>query len=414
MRNLFKKTVIVLVGIFILTAVPAWAQENTEEVNLYMFWMQGCPHCGHEIEFLQSLDEKYEWLSIYVFEVSSSRANAKLMELAAQKLGVFVSGVPFTIIGDEVVSGFLNAETTGKEIEKLVLENKVKNIDIVGELLAKAEETAQPTPSSTVTPTVAPAVVEEEKPEDVLVHLPIIGEIDWRKTSLPVFTGLVAILDGFNPCAMWALVFLISLLLGMQDRRRMWLLGSVFILTSAVVYYLILAAWLNLFLVWGYLFWMRLLIGVIAVGLGIYQLKSFVKTKSGVCEVSQGNMREKVLESLKLMVQQRFLGVALLGVALLGAVVNLIEFACSAGLPAVYTNILSLAGLSGWQYYAYLLLYVIIFMLDDLAIFIAAMMTLKVTGVGTKYAHYTKLVGGMLMVAVGVLLIFKPEWLMMG
>jgi hypothetical protein len=105
---------------------------------------------------------------------------------------------------------------------------------------------------------------------------------------------------------------------------------------------------------------------------------------------------------------------ALGGIIVLAFLVNLVELVCSAGLPAIYTQILALNNLANWQYYFYIFLYVFFFMVDDLLIFIVAMVTLKMTGLSTRYARYSHLIGGILMIIIGILLIFKPEWLMFG
>ena len=105
---------------------------------------------------------------------------------------------------------------------------------------------------------------------------------------------------------------------------------------------------------------------------------------------------------------------ALVGIVVLAFAVNLVELICSAGLPAVYTQVLFLSNLARWQYYFYILFYIFIFMLDDLLIFFIAMTTLRLTGLTTKYSRWSHLIGGILMLIIGLLLIFKPEWLMFG
>jgi hypothetical protein len=103
-----------------------------------------------------------------------------------------------------------------------------------------------------------------------VLKLPVFGEISLARVSLPILTVMLAAVDGFNPCAMWALVFLISLLVGLRDRFRMWVLGGIFIITSGAVYYLFMAAWLNLLLFFGMLFWIRLAVGLLALSGGAY------------------------------------------------------------------------------------------------------------------------------------------------
>ncbi len=168
---------------------------------------------------------------------------------------------------------------------------------------------------------------------------------------------------------MWVLIFLISMLLGMKDRKRMWILGTAFIISSAFVYFLFMAAWLNLFLFLGFLIWIRIIVGLFATGVGIYNIREFFINKNAECKVTGNEKRRKTLEKIKGITQRKELLIALFGIILLAFAVNLIEAICSAGLPAIYTQILSLSNLPLWQYYLYILLYLFIFMIDDLIVF---------------------------------------------
>ncbi|MGB6882259.1 MAG: hypothetical protein WBD86_03140 [Microgenomates group bacterium] len=244
--------------------------------------------------------------------------------------------------------------------------------------------------------------------------LPIIGTIQTANLSLPLLSVVIGLLDGFNPCAMWTLFFLISLLLSMKDKRRMWILGTVFIITSAFVYFLFLSAWLNFFLILGFLFWIRIIIGLVALGAGIYNLRDYYVNREGACKVTGSEKRRKTFDKLKSIAHERKFILALGGIILLAFAVNLIELVCSAGLPAIYTQILSLNTLSTWQYYSYILIYIFFFMLDDLFVFAVAMITLHAIGIQSKYARFSRLIGGILMLIIGALLLFKPEFLMFG
>jgi hypothetical protein len=200
----------------------------------------------------------------------------------------------------------------------------------------------------------------------------------------------------------------------MNDRKRMWILGSTFIISSAVVYFLFLSAWLNLFHFLGFIIWVRITIGLVALGAGGYYLYDFVKNRSGGCSVMGDERRQKIFDKIKNITQRKEFLLALGGIIALAFAVNLVELICSAGLPAVYTQILSLSDLNSWQYYGYLLLYILVFMLDDLFVFFTAMITLQATGIQSKYSHFSHLVGGALMLIIGLLLLFKPELLMFG
>lgn len=232
--------------------------------------------------------------------------------------------------------------------------------------------------------------------------------------SLPALTVVMGFLDGFNPCAMWALLFLISLLLGMKDRKRMWILGGTFIAASALVYFLFMAAWLELILFLGFIIWVRAAIALIAVAGGSWNLWKFFAKKGDSCDVAGAQKRQKIFGRMKDLVMGKGFFLALVGIVALAFSVNLIELVCSAGLPAVYTQVLAMNGLAAWQYYSYILLYVLIFMTDDLFVFFVAMTTLRLVGITTKYQKFSYLIGGALMVLIGLLLFFRPEWLTFG
>lgn len=397
---------------FVIQTPPATAQEvigNLESqttplpnqtVVLDLYYGKGCPHCRDAKAFLDTLKETYPNLEVRTFEVYHNLDNQLKMQKEAARLSTEARGVPFMVIGDTFIAGFQSEETTGAYIISLI-EN-------------------QPTTHNQGTETteaVEKSVDENKEPQKTAqpsIEVPFIGEVTSDSFSLPVFTILIAVIDGFNPCAMWTLLFLISLLLGMKDKKRMWLLGTVFIVTSAAVYFLFLSAWLSFFSFFGYLRWLQLAIGALALGSGVYYLKDFWTNKEGVCKVTGNERRQHVFAQLKAFTQKKQLAIALLGIIFLAIAVNLVEVICSAGLPAIYTQVLSMSELPAWQYYLYLLLYIVVFMIDDLFVFFTAMITLKAVGVESKYARFSHCIGGIVLLLIGFLLIIKPELLMFG
>jgi hypothetical protein len=257
---------------------------------------------------------------------------------------------------------------------------------------------------------------EEGDPQTIKV--PFFGEVDLSKMSLPVLTITLAALDGLNPCAMWVLLFLITLLLNTRSRKRMWLIGGTFIIASGIIYYLILTAWLNLFLAVSYVNITRILIGIFALGVGVWQLKNFITSNPRMCKVlgisSTIERRLKIKERAGEIATSPLTWAMIGGLILLALGVNLIEFFCSAGLPAIYARILALNQISALNHYLYLLLYTFVFMLDDLIIFSLAVVTLTKVGFTEKYNYWATLIGGLLILILGLLLIFKPELLMFG
>jgi hypothetical protein len=126
------------------------------------------------------------------------------------------------------------------------------------------------------------------------------------------------------------------------------------------------------------------------------------------------NPKHLGLDRIKEFVHSRKFWLALGGIVMLAFAVNLVELICSAGFPVVYIQVLSLTPLPFWQYYLYLLGYIFFYMLDDMIVFVVAMITLQMLGVGAKYKQACNLVGGVLMLIIGILLIFKPEALLFG
>ena len=396
MLKLFTKTFFILFLLLLLLPKPSLAQET--KINLYFFWAKGCPHCSREKDFLKTLQQKYPQIEVKSFEIATNPDNAKLLQKVGEKLNADVTSIPFTVVGEHYFVGFYTAETTGKTIEDAVTcALKSGCPDIVGHLITPLTPESQPQKPKTLPET---------------LKLPLFGNIRTKNLSLPALTFFIALLDGFNPCAMWTLLFLISLLLGMHDRKRMWILGGSFIAASGFAYFLFLTAWLNLLLFLGFIFWIRILIGLVALGAGAYNLRDFIVNKEGGCEVTGDEKRQKIFEKLRKISQQKQFLLALGGIILLAFAVNLVELVCSAGLPAIFTQILTLNKLPGWQYYLYLLFYILIFMLDDLIVFFVAMVTLQAIGIESKYARASRLIGGILMLLIGLLLLFKPELLM--
>ena len=398
-----KRLLVVLFGLFLWMGLSGRVLAG--EVGVYFFWGEGCPHCTKEKVFLDKLEREYEEVRVYEFEITRNQANVMLLQEMARDLEVEVAGVPFTVVGRDYWIGYQSEATTGKEIEAAVIGLIEEEGEVIGDERGKVEEDVDD----------GVGVTEERVDKDgASIEVPILGRLEIEGLSLPVLTVVMAVLDGFNPCAMWTLLFLISLLLGMENRRRMWILGVTFVATSAGVYFLFLSAWLNLFLFVGMVGWIRSLIGLVAVAAGAYYLWDFCVNREGGCGVMGDEKRQKVFEKLRgIVLRQRF-WMALMGIVLLAVAVNMVELVCSAGLPAVYTQILSMSELSSWQYYTYLVFYVLIFMLDDLFVFFTAMITLRAVGIESKYARYSHLVGGVLMLILGLLLWFKPEVLMFG
>ncbi|MFA5127132.1 MAG: hypothetical protein WC465_04035 [Patescibacteria group bacterium] len=427
MKLIVKKTLGALLFVLSFSAQAVFAQNIP--VNVYFFYGDGCPHCARERQYLLDvLKGKYPNLQIYEYEIYNSQENALLLQKTAEKLGVGVDGVPFLVISDNHFVGYadgISPQMIEQQVKQCSLEKcpdpissivGINNLEfqekkMAGDITGGQNKAESPNDDQILPDNTSKPIKE---PTEKNIKLPLFGEINILNFSLPILTITMGALDGFNPCAMWTLLFLISLLLGMQNRKRMWILGTVFIIASALVYFLFMSAWLNLILFLGFVIWIRIVIGLLAIFGGGYSLKEFLFNKESGCKVAGNEKRQEVFKRMKLAIQQNSLWLAMGGIIILAFAVNLVELICSAGLPAVYTQVLALNQMVGWQYYLYILLYIFFFMLDDLFIFFVAMITLEMVGVTTKYARISRLIGGLVMLLIGLMLIFRPEWLMFG
>ncbi|MEW6687682.1 MAG: hypothetical protein AB1452_01200 [Pseudomonadota bacterium] len=370
-------------ALFLALLAFAAACQPPERVEVTLFWAIGCPHCEREIDFLKRLEAEEPRLRVHYLEVSRDAANRRAFAAAVRRIALEEPAVPLALVGDAALAGYESDATTGAELRR-----------VIGECLARG----------------CPSTIGAVMPREVSV--PFIGTLALASLSLPVLTAVLGAIDGFNPCAMWVLVFLIGLLVGMQDRLRMWTLGTAFIAGSALVYFLFMAAWLNFLLFLGAVAWVRAAVALVALGGGTYYLREYFRNPGAACPVTAPQARRRVFESLRKLATERRFWLALTGILALAFAVNLVELLCSAGIPAVYTQVLALSDLPAWQYYAYLALYILVFMLDDLFVFVVAMKTLQITGVTTSYSRFSHLAGGAVLLAIGALLLLRPGWLM--
>jgi thiol-disulfide isomerase/thioredoxin len=406
MINKLLKTLFTILLFFLTIALfgeKSFVQAQ-ESVYLTIFYSDVCPHCADEKIFLEKLENKYDFLTVRQYKVSKY---SELFGQVSHRLGKTAAAIPFTVIGDEAIIGYLNDKTTGAQIEEMIIRHShVGCNDVVGAVL-KEHGLAEEVISGEV------CDPGEDSKEGLNITLPVFGQINSASVSLPILTIMIGFLDGFNPCAMWVLLFLLSLLINMRDKRKLWLLGSTFIFVSGIVYFLFLTAWLNVFLFLGFIPMVRIIIGLVAIVSGIMHLRDYQQNRTG-CKATNKEKRQKTFQKIQTIVHTKSFWLALFGIITLAVSVNMLELVCSAGLPAIYTQVLTLANLPIWQYYAFLLLYVLIFIIDDLVIFIIAVKTWHTIGVSGKFSRFSSLIGGIIILLLGILLIFQPNWVMFG
>lgn len=392
----FLKNIFLSLTFFFLMLTNVSAQDK---VTLYLFHGDGCPHCAEEKEFLNELQKKYDELNVVLYEVWHDDENSSLMNEVKEKLNQQNPYVPFTVVGENTLVGFNSSM-------KSLLEDMVKTCieeectDVVS-LIQNGEDVEE--------------ILSAKDKDSKTITIPFLGRVDSAKVSLPILSIILGFIDGFNPCAMWVLLFLIGMLIGNKDKKKLLLLGCLFLGTSALVYALFMVSWLKIVLTMEQVGMIRFLIAIVAIigaGWNLYSYYQSIQKETG-CQVVNSTKRKKIMTKIKKFVGEKNIILASIGIIALAISVNFIELACSAGWPLVFTEILALHKLNAGSYVFYIFLYILFYLLDDLIIFLVAVFTFKITGISNKYSKYSHLIGGILMLIIGILMLFKPEWLML-
>ncbi|HCJ32413.1 MAG TPA: hypothetical protein DHV70_05960 [Firmicutes bacterium] len=414
---------LIVFAVFLLLPVSAKADEKV--INIHLFYGNGCPHCAAEEEFLSDYLKDRTDVKLYKYEIWYDSHNQELLSKVQKEMGTTnKNGVPFTVIGKKTIVGYADGVTDEqiKDAINYYLNNDYR--DYAGEItgkVKKAEVKEDITKDESKTEDKKENKIEkaddtkDSDQTDENVTVPVLGKINAKKVSLPILAVVLGFVDGFNPCAMWILIFLITMLFNMKDRKKMWILGLTFILTSGIVYLMFMLAWLNLATFISKIAFIRLLIAVIALVVGLINVYKYIdslKKKDEGCDVVDKKDRKKIMEKIISITHEKKFIIALLGIMVLAASVNIIELMCSIGIPLLFTQILAMNNLSTFSYMIYMFIYIFFFLIDDIVIFVISMVTLKVTGLSTKYTKYSHLVGGIIMLIIGLLLIIKPELLM--
>ena len=401
-----KKYIVLLIAIlsFIIPLrVKALSVSYNYPETIYLFYGEECPHCEALMKYLDELlqDEKYKNVNFEKYEVWHDKDNAKKLSDIGEILEVNATGVPYLIIGRNVIVGY--SEGMNTEIENII------NYYIEGNYYDPAGDYLHDRNTENL------KKLKYEKENKDEYDVPILGKINAKSVSLLLVSIVIGAVDGFNPCAMWILLFLLSLLISTKDRKKMWVLGLTFILTSGLVYLLFMVSWLNVAKHTSEIVFVRYLIGVFALIFGLVNVYRYLKQrkeKDVGCDVTDAAKKRKIMDRIRNILNENKMLLAVLGIILLAISVNLIELLCSLGLPVMYTEMLGLNDLSSFQYGFYMFIYLLFFLIDDLIIFFIAMKTLKLKGISNKYMKYSHLIGGTIMLLIGILMILKPSWLL--
>jgi hypothetical protein len=248
-------------------------------------------------------------------------------------------------------------------------------------------------------------------PQEEVIEVPVFGQLRLSQLGMPALTLVVGLVDGFNPCAMWVLLFLLSILVNLQSRTKILAVAGTFVAISGLAYYAFMAAWLQVFMLLPHLEKLQIALGTLAIGIGFVHVKDFFAFKKGLTLSIPESAKPGIYARVRRIVNAENLTAAIIGASLLAVLVNLIELLCTAGLPALYSNILALQGYPAWLNYAYLGLYNLAYMFDDMLMVAIVLVTMSKHKLQETQGRWLKLVSGAAIGVLGLVMIFKPQWL---
>ena len=413
--NKMKLKTLILSGffgiVFLIAPFANAVEQPADIVRIEVFEREDCGHCRDEKEFLNELTKERGDLIVTYHNIGEREHKKHFIQLT--ELEGIPKVTPITIIDAVILQGFDTEETTGKKIKALIDNAKGKPQYTFEEFIAAGGSSQIVTDAGTCS-------IEGEVLEcgvqavDYWVTIPFIGPVDVSKYSLPTLSLILGFVDGFNPCAMWVLVMFLAILAEAGSRRRMFEMAGIFIFAEAVMYYLILNVWMT---TWDFVGMDRIvtpIVGLIAIGAGGYFLYLFYK-KDTACKVGSLERKRRTHEKIKGYALAPMTIMVALGILGLAFSVNIIEFACSVGIPQTFTKILDLSYLNWAGKQLYNALYILMYMIDDLIIFGIALYSFDRIGLTThKYTRASHFIGGIIMVILGFILLTNPTLLIFG
>ncbi len=421
MRRRFLTLFVLLGALLGLTTAPANASPATqgnEPVTIYFFWGDGCPHCAEAEPFLAGLTQRFPGVQVRDFEVWYHEENQDLLIRMAAKFGFEPTAVPTIFIGDRYWVGYAR-DPIGKEIEAHVGACLLSGCPDAGAGIFS------PAPTPTAVPVTAPAPVGQQPlpaapaaPEPAptaparssTLTLPLIGSVDLGTQSLALSTAIIAFVDGFNPCSLWVLSVLLALTLHTGSRKKVLIIGLVFLTVTSLVYVLFIAGLFTMFTVVSFAGWIRVVVALLALFFAAVNIKDYFWYKEGLSFTIADDKKPGLYRSMRRVLNAGDSLPALIGATVvMSAGASLVEFSCTAGFPVLWTNLLVSQAVAPLTFILLLALYMLIYQVDELAIFLAAVFSLRASRLEEKHGRILKLIGGTLMLTLAAVMLINPN-----
>lgn len=419
-----RKTFIVglIISLFWIVLNPGFAAANLKEdksvantvvtqaeenVVIYFFWGEGCPHCAQAKPYLESLAQENPSIELYTFEIYNSEENQVLFGKVCEVYGFSPRYVPTIFMGDRYWEGW--SDSIQMDVAATAEGCLTSGcLDKASGLVSTEPQTIEPTFTPVVSATETPDPIATESPK--AVKLPLIGDIDLSHQSLFLSTLLIAFVDGFNPCSVWVLSMLLAITLHTGSRKKIIIIGLVFLTVTAGIYALFIAGLFTVLTVVSFVGWIQVLVALVALFFSLVNIKDYFWYKEGVSFTISDEKKPGIYQKIRKVIDAGDSLWGLIGgTIVLAAGVSLVEFTCTAGFPVLWTNLVASQNAPMLTFALLLLVYMMVYQLDELGIFFAAVFTLKASKLEEKHGRILKLIGGVLMFTLAIVMLVKPS-----
>lgn len=396
-RALRVLAIVALATVALAVPAPGRATTASSGVTVYFFWGDGCPHCAALRPFLEELATR-DSVDLAAFEVWYDKANRDLFRRVAEAHDVEPDGVPAVFVSGAAWIG--DSPAYRQAIAAAVQRCAATDCpDVAGDVLAG----------------LAPAPLpKDERPETggTVVSVPLLGSHDVGRDSLVWATTLIAFVDGFNPCSLWVLTVLLAMILRTGSRARLALIGGSYVTTVALVYGLFLIGLFGALTVVDYAWWIRVGVALFAFAFAIVNLKDYLWFGRGVSLTIPDRFKPGIVRGTRsLALEDRRLAAVVATTVAMAAGVSLLELPCTVGFPVVWTNLLAERDTATAEYAFLLVVYLLIFLLDEIAVLAGALVAMRMGRLEQEQGRVLKLGGGMLMLVLAVVMLVRPALL---
>jgi glutaredoxin len=379
-------TLIITAASFDAVAAQQAAPSRAPDILVYSHYQ--CPYCQEAKRYLTELQARMPDLVIQYRELSEDPSAGRDLQQLGRSRGIHSVGVPAILIGGRVLELGFDRRATPRAIE-----------DALRQLGLPATDAA--------TPAAAVPVPAPDPPR--ALTLPLVGDVDTHALSLPAMTAMIAFVDGFNPCSLWVLTFLLGIVLYSGSRKRIAVVGGTFLLVTAAAYGAFMLGVFTTLHYMSFLPWVTTGVAALALLFAVVNIKDYFWFRQGLSFTISDRHKPGIFQRVRaLMHPGRSLPALVAGTVMLAFGITIVELPCTAGFPLVWSGIVAARDVGTAGFATLFVLYVTIYLLDELLIFGAAVVTMRRSRLEEKHGRVLKLIGGVVMLALALTLIAAP------